>query len=104
MAPMADLISIAEARERVLAAVRPLPAEDVPIDAALGRVLAGEVRSAGDVQPFDSSAMDGYAVVAGPAGALPGGGGTAAGRPPGRGLARGGGERISAGGPGAAVG
>jgi len=37
---MADLISIAEARERVLAAVRPLPAEDVPLDAALGRVLA----------------------------------------------------------------
>jgi arsenate reductase len=33
---MADLISIAEARERVLAAVTPLPAEDVPLDQSLG--------------------------------------------------------------------
>jgi molybdopterin molybdotransferase len=78
---MADLISIAEARERVLAAVRPLPAEDVPIDAALGRVLAEEVRSAGDLPPFDSSAMDGYAVGAGGAGELPVVGESRAGRP-----------------------
>src|SRR5215212_9991386 len=68
---MADLISIAEARSRVLAAVRPLAAEDVPLDAALGRVLAEDARSEGDLPPFDSSAMDGYAVVAGPGGELP---------------------------------
>src|SRR3954471_19968633 len=68
---MADLISIAEARERVLSAVRPLAAEDVPLDAALGRVLAEDARSEGDLPPFDSSAMDGYAVVAGPGGELP---------------------------------
>lgn len=68
---MADLISIAEARERVLAATTPLPAEDVPLDRALGRVLAAEARAAGDLPPFASSAMDGYAVVAGPAAELP---------------------------------
>ncbi|MBA3306469.1 MAG: molybdopterin molybdenumtransferase MoeA, partial [Thermoleophilaceae bacterium] len=45
MAPVAELIGIAEARRRVLAAVRPLGDERVPLDAALGRVLAEEVRS-----------------------------------------------------------
>ena len=74
MPGMADLISIAEARERVLAAVRPLPAEDVALDAALGRVLAEDARAEGDLPPFDSSAMDGYAVVAGPAARAAGGG------------------------------
>jgi molybdopterin molybdotransferase len=65
-----ELISIAAARGRVLAAVRPLDAEDVALDAALGRVLAEEVTSAIQVPPFDSSAMDGYAVAAGPAAEL----------------------------------
>ena len=67
---MADLLPISEARELVLAAVEPLPAEDVPLDHALGRVLAYDVESALDVPPFDSSAMDGYAVVAGAAAEL----------------------------------
>jgi molybdopterin molybdotransferase len=94
---VADLISIAEARERVLAAVRPLPAEDVPLDAALGRVLAEEVRSEADLPPFDSSAMDGYAVVAGPAGELPVVGESRAGRPADRPLSPGEAMRISTG-------
>ena len=58
-----DLISIEEARRRVLAAARPLPAEAVACEAALGRTLAEEVASAEDLPPFDSSAMDGYAVA-----------------------------------------
>jgi molybdopterin molybdotransferase len=70
MPGMADLISINEARGRALAAVRPLAVEDVPLDAALGRVLAADVTSAIDVPPFDPSAMDGYAVIAGPAAEL----------------------------------
>jgi molybdopterin molybdotransferase len=61
-----ELISIDEARRRVLEAVKPLEAEDVTLDAALGRVLAEDVSSAIPVPPFDSSAMDGYAVAAGP--------------------------------------
>src|SRR5919205_404421 len=64
---MPELISIEEARERVLAEVRPLAAEDVALERALGRVLAAEVTSAIDVPPFDASAMDGFA-VADPAG------------------------------------
>ena len=67
---MADLIAIAEARGRVLEAVRPLSAEPVGIADALGRVLAEPVESGISVPPFDSSAMDGYAVIAGDAGQL----------------------------------
>ena len=68
--PVADLLPIIEARELVLSAVQPLPAEEVPLAEALGRVLARDARSPLDVPPFDSSAMDGYAVVAGQAGEL----------------------------------
>ena len=67
---MAELISIDEARRRVLDGVRPLETEDVPLETALGRVLAEDVTSAIPVPPFDSSAMDGYAVTAGPAAEL----------------------------------
>jgi molybdopterin molybdotransferase len=61
-----DLISITEARQRVLDAVTRLGDEDVSLDAALDRVLAEDVTSAIAVPPFDSSGMDGYALIAGP--------------------------------------
>jgi molybdopterin molybdotransferase len=64
----ATLTPIAEARARVLDAVRPLPAESVPVLEAIDRVLAQDVIAVGDTPPFDCSAMDGYAVVAGSAG------------------------------------
>jgi molybdopterin molybdotransferase len=67
---VAGLIPIDEARRRVLEAVRPLPSEPVALAAARGRVLAEDLRSSVDVPPFDSSAMDGFAVVAGGAGEL----------------------------------
>jgi molybdopterin molybdotransferase len=94
---MPELISIAEARARVLAAVRPLPAEDVPLDQALGRVLAEDARAEGDLPPFDSSAMDGYALVAGPGGELPVTGESRAGTPATRRLEPGEAMRISTG-------
>ncbi len=62
------LISIARARELVLATLHVLPSEQLEIDAALGRVLAADVRATGDVPPFPCSAMDGYAILAGDAG------------------------------------
>jgi molybdopterin molybdotransferase len=71
-----ELISIAEARARVLSRTRPLPPETVSLRgeagtrAALGRVLAEDVSSAEDLPPFDSSAMDGYAVAAAGGGEL----------------------------------
>jgi molybdopterin molybdotransferase len=61
-----ELISIDEARRRVLEAVQPLADEEVPLGDSHGRVLAEDVESAIDVPPFDGSAMDGYAVIAGP--------------------------------------
>jgi molybdopterin molybdotransferase len=67
---MADPIPIAEARKRVLAAVQRLGDEDVAVSDALGRVLATDLTSELAVPPFDSSAMDGFAVIAGPEGEL----------------------------------
>ncbi len=64
----ADLISIAEARKRVLREVRLLAPETVGLDDGLDRVLAEDIVAAGDVPSFAASAMDGYAVQSGPAG------------------------------------
>jgi molybdenum cofactor synthesis domain-containing protein len=59
----APLRPVEEARAAVLAAVAgPLPAEALPVEAALGRVLAEPVRAAVDLPPWDNSAMDGYAL------------------------------------------
>jgi len=52
------------ARDRVLAEVVPLGAEPVRLEDCLGRVTAAEVKSAIALQPFDNSAMDGYALRA----------------------------------------
>jgi molybdopterin molybdotransferase len=95
---VSELISIDEARGRVLDAVRPLAAEDVPLGDALGRVLAEDVRSPIDVPPFDSSAMDGYAVVAGPEAELEVVGESRAGRPAEQRVRPGAAIRISTGG------
>src|SRR3979411_26422 len=59
------LLTVAQARDRILSRVAVLNAEDTPLMEARGRVLADEVRSDRDVPPFTNSAMDGYAVRAG---------------------------------------
>ena len=59
---MAGLRSIDEALALVLERARPLPAEDVPLAEAAGRVLAEPAASAVDLPPFPSSAMDGFAL------------------------------------------
>ena len=61
---MSDLLGIDEALALVLARARPLPLEEVPIAGAVGRVLGEDGVAATDLPPFDSSAMDGYAVRA----------------------------------------
>jgi molybdopterin molybdotransferase len=65
---VARLLSIDAARAKVLEAVTALGDEVVAIDDALHRVLAEDVVAAHDVPPFDNSAMDGFALAAGPAG------------------------------------
>ena len=89
------LISIDEARERVLAEVRPLDTEHVP--PALGRVLAESAVAREDLPPFDASAMDGFAVPAGEAGSLRIAGESRAGAPSSSPLAPGTACRISTG-------
>lgn len=62
---MAESISLDAARQIVAGGTARLPGELVALQAALGRTLAEEVTAAIDVQPFDNSAMDGFAIVAG---------------------------------------
>jgi molybdopterin molybdotransferase len=61
---VSKLPTIDEALRLVLESVRPLEAEDVPVGEAPGRWPAREAVAAVDLPPFDSSAMDGYAVRA----------------------------------------
>jgi len=63
-----SLLTVAAARAAVLSAVEPLAPERVDVTEALDRVLAEDLPATGDVPPFASSAMDGYAVIAGDAG------------------------------------
>jgi molybdopterin molybdotransferase len=58
------LLPVAEALARVLAAAAPLPAEDVALDEALGRVLTEDLTALRTQPPTAVSAMDGYAVRA----------------------------------------
>lgn len=59
------LITVAEARQRILADVRHEPTiEAVPLLGAAGRFLAVDQLAQIDVPPADNSAMDGYAVEA----------------------------------------
>ena len=64
MTPLTGLMRLEEARERMLAGAAPLPAETVPIEAALGRILAEPVAARVTLPPWDNSAMDGFAVRA----------------------------------------
>jgi len=61
---MTDLLSVEQARDRILAAVSPLEAETRPLLEALDHVLAEDVVSSVTVPPAANSGMDGYAVRA----------------------------------------
>ncbi|HEV7926290.1 MAG TPA: gephyrin-like molybdotransferase Glp [Verrucomicrobiae bacterium] len=56
------ILSVEQARERILETVRPLPSEAAALSEALGRFTAEPLRSTIDLPPADNSAMDGYAV------------------------------------------
>jgi molybdopterin molybdotransferase len=58
------LVSVADALDRVLSGTAPLPAENVPLLHAHGRVLAADVVALRTQPPANVSAMDGYAVRA----------------------------------------
>lgn len=60
--PPAPLLTLNDARARMLDGLAALPAETVPLGEALGRVLAGPIESRLTLPPWDNSAMDGFAV------------------------------------------
>ena len=58
------MLSVEEARERILSFFHVLDSERKPILDALGQVLAEDVKGHFDIPPMTNSAMDGYAVKA----------------------------------------
>lgn len=64
MVMASQLLSLEEARRRILADILPLRSEVLPLDAALGRVLAVDTHAVLTLPPWDNSAMDGFAVRA----------------------------------------
>jgi molybdopterin molybdotransferase len=58
------MISVDEALRIVMQAAAPLPSETVPLEAALGRVLAEDVAADVDSPFADKALVDGYAVIA----------------------------------------
>lgn len=59
-----SMISVEEARERILTFFHRLPAETRPLLEAAGQVLAEDVVAPFDIPPLDNTGMDGYAVRA----------------------------------------
>jgi molybdopterin molybdotransferase len=58
------VISLEDARERILAHLEPLPAEELPLVLALGRTPTTQLPSQVDLPAFDNSSVDGFAVRA----------------------------------------
>ncbi|MBF6589794.1 MAG: molybdopterin molybdotransferase MoeA [Ktedonobacterales bacterium] len=58
------MLTVEEARERILAHFAPRESEEVPLTEALGRVLARDAIAHEELPPFANSAMDGYALRA----------------------------------------
>lgn len=58
------MISVSEALERILESVDKLPPKTIPIESALGNILAVPVYADRDFPAFDNSSMDGIAVIA----------------------------------------
>ena len=59
---MSALLSVSEAKHKLLLIFKPLDSETVPISRAVGRVLPESIQALFDIPPFDNSSMDGFAV------------------------------------------
>lgn len=58
------MINVEEALKRILAPLEPLGVEAIPVEQAFGRTLAEDISAMRATPAFDTSAMDGYAVLA----------------------------------------
>src|SRR5262245_56504587 len=56
------MLNVDEALDAILRHARPLPPTSVPLDRALGTILAEDVASDLDSPPFDKALVDGFAV------------------------------------------
>ena len=56
------MLTVTEASERIMAEIRQLDAESVPLKRALGRVCADDISATVTMPPWSNSSMDGYAV------------------------------------------
>ncbi len=57
-----SLLSVDEARERILSHFQPVATETLPLIACVNRVLAQDALATTDLPPFDNSSMDGFAI------------------------------------------
>src|SRR3954454_17275196 len=60
--PATGLMPVEEARERILSAIQPLAPIELPLQEAIGCVVAADAVAQGHLPEFSSSAMDGYAI------------------------------------------
>ncbi|MBT3555888.1 MAG: molybdopterin molybdotransferase MoeA [Chloroflexi bacterium] len=60
----AEMLSVEEARERILSYFQVLPVESAELVDSLGQVLGEDMVASFDIPPLANSAMDGYAVLA----------------------------------------
>ncbi len=58
------LLSVQQARERILSQLHPVTTETIKLEACANRVLAMDVVASDDLPSFDNSSMDGFAVRA----------------------------------------
>ena len=58
------LLSVDEARARILSHFKPIGTETLPLTESAHRVLAMDVAAQNDLPSFDNSSMDGFAVIA----------------------------------------
>ncbi|MCK6583075.1 MAG: molybdopterin molybdenumtransferase MoeA, partial [Anaerolineales bacterium] len=58
------MLSVNEARERILSQIKITATESVTLNDSLNRVLAKELFADSDYPPFDNSAVDGFAIKA----------------------------------------
>lgn len=59
-----SLLSVNEARERILSRFQSVTTETLPLIDSIQRVLAEDIRAADDLPLFDNSSMDGFAIRA----------------------------------------
>jgi len=59
-----SLLSVEQARERILSHFQPVTTETLPLAGCSNRVLAQDIAATSDLPPFSNSSMDGFAVRA----------------------------------------